>query len=64
MAVPAIGSYEASGIRASNDGNGGLTLHVYQNNYNSTGTGEPQVIREVKLTTAQRLALVAVINDA
>ena len=64
MAVPVVGTYSAGGMTATNDGNGGLTLHIYQNQYNSTGTGEPKLIREIKLTTAQRLALIAVINDA
>lgn len=64
MADPVQGiGYQVGGLSAENDGMGGLCLKMFQNNYNSTGTGEPMLVREVKLTSAQRALLITAISD-
>lgn len=64
MALPVAGvAYSVGGMQANNDGNGGLTLHIYQNDHDSAGTNEPMLIREIKLTTAQRLLFATAISD-
>ena len=64
MADPVLGTaYSVDGMIVSNDGNGGLCFHIYQHDYNSTGTGEPMLIREIKLTTAERADLITAISD-
>lgn len=64
MAVPVIGhAYSSGGLSAWNDGNGGLILHIYQNAYDSTGTGEPILIREIKLETSERSDFITAISD-
>lgn len=64
MAVPVVGvAHESGALHISNDGTGILNVKVFQHAYNSAGENEPMLIREVNISSADRLLLAAAIAD-
>jgi len=63
MAAPAHGpGYSLGALTFFNDGGGAVRVSVFRHDYDSAGTGEPQLIRQQDLTAAQVAALITAIQ--